>query len=348
LGNLKELLQEFKLELLAESSCQAWTWEKWHQECLRRFKHTLKKSTLVNYDGRLKKWIPGEMNEMKLNDINTKYIHNLVFNSPKFLETGDYTKRNILKLIKRIFQVAVDEGVLEQNPCKGIKVQVTKRQLTVLNSKEASLLLETSEDCNHRFHQVWTFALFTGMRSGEMYALRWQDVDFVTKAISVNKQWTSKDGLGPTKTKENRIVPISDELLSFLKKIKLESDNHTETFWDNRSSKEVTFGDLVLPRLGEWKHGDQAKVLRDFCDGIGITSVRFHDLRATFITNMLAQGVPLVKVMHIVGHKKMSTTDGYVRQAGVGLEGVTNQIGYKIPKGHIGVTEGKVVNLFGE
>ncbi len=62
-----------------------------------------------------------------------------------------------------------------------------------------------------------------------------------------------------------------------------------------------------------------------------ITPIRFHDLRATFITNMLAQGVPISKVMAIVGHSQMNTTDGYNRRAGIGLEGATNQLGYEIP-----------------
>ncbi len=74
--------------------------------------------------------------------------------------------------------------------------------------------------------------------------------------------------------------------------------------------------DHVLPRLSEWARGDQAMVLKNFCASIGITPIKFHDLRATFITNMLAQGVPLVKVMAVVGHKQMKTTVMYLRLAG--------------------------------
>ena len=81
----------------------------------------------------------------------------------------------------------------------------------------------------------------------------------------------------------------------------------------------------------EWTHGDQARVLREFCTSIGISSIKFHDLRATFITNMLSQGVPLVKVMAIVGHKKMETTDIYLRLAGVDIKGATEALGYAVP-----------------
>ena len=120
--------------------------------------------------------------------------------------------------------------------------------------------------------------------------------------------------------------------LVFLKEKKLKNQRYTATLFDSRSKSKVTWDDFVLPRLWRWGQGGQATVLRDFCEIIGITSVRFHDLRASFITNMLAQGVPLVKVMAIVGHSRMTTTDGYLRLAGVGLEGTTNQLGYSTPK----------------
>lgn len=62
-----------------------------------------------------------------------------------------------------------------------------------------------------------------------------------------------------------------------------------------------------------------------------ITPVKFHDLRATFITNLLSQGVPLVKVMSIVGHKKLETTDIYLRLAGVDIKGATDALSYSVP-----------------
>jgi len=69
-------------------------------------------------------------------------------------------------------------------------------------------------------------------------------------------------------------------------------------------------------------------LLRDFCRGIGISEVKFHDLRATFITNMLSKGVALNVVMSIVGHRRIATTDVYNRLAGVGVKGSTDKLGY--------------------
>jgi integrase len=73
-------------------------------------------------------------------------------------------------------------------------------------------------------------------------------------------------------------------------------------------------------------------VTREFCVGLGITSVKFHDLRATFITSLLARGESLARVMSIVGHSELKTTNGYLRKAGVDVQGGTNKLGYKLPQ----------------
>jgi integrase len=212
--------------------------------------------------------------------------------------------------------VAIDEGLIVKNPAQGLSVRLPQAEQKVLTSEEVQKLLQAADASNHRFYPIWAMALFSGMRSGEMYALKWSDIDFSAGIISVTKQWTNKDGFTATKTRENRVVPISEELKKLLLELR------------NQRADESEF---VLPHLTEWTNGEQARVLRDFCKMIDITQVKFHDLRATFITNMLSQGVPLVTVMSIVGHRQMETTDVYVRLAGVSVKGATNRLGYTLP-----------------
>ncbi len=145
----------------------------------------------------------------------------------------------------------------------------------------------------------------------------------------INKQWTNKDGFHELKTGDCRVVPISKDLKSLL--MELKTNQSSDSLQSSLPMNGKDSGEFVLPRLMEWTHGDQARVLREFCESIRISSIKFHDLRATFITNMLAQGVPLVKVMAIVGHKKMETTDIYLRLAGVDIKGATEALGYAVP-----------------
>ena len=329
----KEIEFQLKTQLhkLTTGQCLRWTWKDWHQECLKRMKLSLKNSTINNYDGRLKKWLPRGFTDKYLEDIKIHDVHELLFETIGE-RTSLHSLKSLLKMMKRIFEMAVEEGILSKNPALGVQVKVPKPEQKVLNSKEAMTLLDEAFKTDHRFYKVWAFALMTGMRSGEMFALCWKDIDLQTGLISINKQWTNKDGLAPPKNREIRVIPVNRDLRTFLNELKAKKESHRQEFWDSRSKTRITLNDLVLPRLKEWENGEQAQVLKGFCKAIGITVIRFHDLRATFITNMLSRGVPLVQVMSIVGHRKMSTTDEYLRLAGVSVNGATEKIGYRLPE----------------
>ena len=247
-------------------------------------------------------------------------IHEVLFEKMTDDVATQHTRKQVLKIIKRIFQMAVDNGKLDRNPCQGMMVKVPETEMKVLNGSEAQELLTQAKLTNHRFYPIWLVALFTGMRSGELVALKWSDIDFETRQITVARSWNNKNGYTPTKNQRTRIVPISDELLVFLKQFKLQ-----------RAQEEY-----VLPPLHDWRRGDAAQVLRDFCRGLKITEIRFHDLRATFITNLLARGTPLVQVMAIVGHSDMETTNVYVRKAGIEIQGATDRLGYTVPSQEVG------------
>lgn len=289
-----------------------WTWSKWSEEVLRRVRIKFKKATVINYEAYLKNWIPASWCNILISEINTDDIYNVI--NASSVKLSPVSQGSFLKIIRRIFQEACEEGLINKNPAKNVFIKITEPVKKVLTTNEVDTLLKKAKDLNHRFYPIWCFAVKTGMRSGEMYALLWSDIDFERNLVSVSKQWTKKDGVTSTKSGDNRVVPISNDLKQFLIELKKGSNR-----------------EHVLPRISEWTNAEQAKVLREFCSGIGITEVKFHDLRATFITNMLSQGVSLVKVMSIVGHKKMETTDIYLRLSGVDLKNTTEVLSYKLP-----------------
>lgn len=320
---------ELKKELHDRTSGKpSMLWQGWVSHCLDRMKLELMPSSVLNYQGGLEKWVNHVWNNRLLSEITRGEVHRLVFEELQ-LGASPHARRNVLKMIKRIFQMAVDEGYLDRNPCAGITVKVPESDQSVLTSSEVQTFLAKAKSHEHDFYPVWVMAVMTGMRSGEMYALEWSDVDFETMNIRVTKQWTSKNGITPTKTRKCRTVPISQGLAEFLKEFKLKSKD----WYPN-----------VLPRLPEWQRGEQANVTRAFCEAIGITSVKFHDLRATFITNLLSKGVSLARVMAIVGHSEIKTTNYYLRKSGVDLQGATDALGYEIPVGEIG----QVLQINGE
>ena len=82
----------------------------------------------------------------------------------------------------------------------------------------------------------------------------------------------------------------------------------------------------MLPRIDKWDKGEQARDLRMFLQGIGLPVIRFHDLRATWCTLMLQNGIEPIKVMKMGGWKNISTMERYIRQAGVDIKGITNDL----------------------
>lgn len=291
------------------------TWRKWIEHVLEKYKVEYRTSTYFNYKHCLNKWFDPVWNDMFIDDIKPSDVHGVIFERCK--ATSSYTKRGLLKIVKRVFNLAIEEGILVRNPAVGIRVRCAETNQAVLNRSEIDILLREARRLDHRFFPHWALALLTGMRSGELYSLRWTDVDVVTGKISISKAWTKYNGEGPTKTAKNRIYPISNECRKFLEELKVKYTGDSE---------------YLLPRLWEWDQGEQAKVLKSFCEEIGITPVKFHDLRATFITQMLNNGVPLSKVMAIVGHSSLKTTQGYLRLSGKDIEGATEDLRIQVPE----------------
>ncbi|MBS1985591.1 MAG: site-specific integrase [Bdellovibrionales bacterium] len=294
------------------------TWSLWFEKCMEQMQVTHRPTTIENYRLMLGRWVTPQFGDRFLDEITPAEIHRLLYDQrPK---ASMSTRRTVLDIIRRFFGRAVDEGLLTRNPALPIKVKVPQPIQSVLNATEVQTLLREAMLTGHRFYPIWAAALFTGMRSGELYALRWSDVDLENRRIYVTRSWNNKSGFGPTKSQRNRVVPISDSLVKLLAELRLA----------NRSSRAEE--DFILPHLQEWTDGEQAAVLRRFCKLIGITSIKFHDLRATFITQLLLKGVPLAQVMAIAGHTEIGTTNGYLRVAGSDLEGTTNKLSYSLPE----------------
>lgn len=289
-------------------------WPDWVKKCLEKMKINSAYSTVYGYEKNLNKWTFKIWSMKAIGEITRNDVHDILYQQN--MDITDNARKNLLKQIKRVLQMALEDDHLQRNPAQGMSVKVAETKKLVLTNKEVEIFLQKASEIDHPFYPIWVTALMTGMRSGELKALSWNDIDMEAKTISVNKQWTNKTGITPTKSRKNRVVPISDDFLLFLKQWKLKADKDAE---------------FLLPQLSEWENGEQAAVLKEFCKDIEITEVKFHDLRATFITNLLSRGVSLAQVMAIVGHSEIKTTNVYLRLAGVDIKGATNGLGYKIP-----------------
>lgn len=193
------------------------------------------------------------------------------------------TVNNHLRVLSKIFSLAVDAELIESNPCFRIrKFRVNNQRLRVLSYEEEKRLLTALND-NALVKHIVIIALNTGLRRGEIFNMRWQDIDFGRNSILIHE---SKAG-------KKRFVPMNSTVRTLVKTLSV--------------STEFVF---PSPRTGR-KLFDIKKSFRRAVDSAGIPNFRFHDLRHTAATRMADAGADPFTLARILGHSSIQMTARY-------------------------------------
>jgi integrase len=221
-----------------------------------------------------------------------------------------------LSILSKIFSLAVDADLIESNPSfKVKKLKNNNQRERVLSDDEESSLFEALGD-NQLVKNIVTIALHTGLRRGEIFNLRWFDVDFHRGLIQVRE---SKSG-------KKRFVPMNVTVRELLNSLE-------------RNSEYVFPSPKTNGKLTDIKHSFTSALrtaeIKEFC---------FHDLRHTAATRMADAGADAFTLMRILGHSdiRMTTrythaTDQSLRRAVANLDAsrqFSNQLATKT-KGHL-------------
>lgn len=287
----------------------------WHEHCLKVKVATGARTFLTqsDYHATIQKWF-GSYCRRPASDLNALAIIQ-VFEQMKLDGISFGHRKKFKHVLKSIFDFGFQTNLIRnlfRSPTHDVVLgREVEKKPEILSLTEIQKLIELAYDQNHDWKRVWSTALLTGMRSGEILALHKNDVDFENKLINVNKSHNCRlKGYKSTKSGYWRQIPISEDLEKILK----------EQFLINSAS------DFVFEKLRDWEKGGQARVLRNFCYINGLPSIRFHTLRACFATQMLRSGVEPAKVMKIGGWKELKTMQRYVRLAGIDVMGATEAI----------------------
>ncbi|MGZ3789841.1 MAG: tyrosine-type recombinase/integrase [Bacteriovorax sp.] len=266
-------------------------------------------NTVLNYQSCLYAHTYNQWRKKGINDITTSDVRKLILEDLAHL--SEASRKSMLKYIRAVFSFALDSGIVMRDPCPKLKFKKNLKIKSVLKENEISLLLQKAKEVDHPWFPVWALACYTGLRNGELYALKWDRVDFDKRIMIISLSWNADNGFKETKSGDDRIVEIAESLLPLLKEI-----------YENRTNE------FVLPRLELWEKGNQARILRDFLHECNLPQIRFHDLRASWATVMLSKGVEPIKVMSMGGWRDLKTMQIYIRKSGINIQGITNQLNF--------------------
>jgi integrase len=226
--------------------------------------------------------------------------------------------RNNFVALNKAFKYAVRHSLVTRNPCTGtpLPTATTDEQFVAqILTPEQVEALATHLDEHAPYGLIVRMASYTGLRAGEMAALRIRDVNLLRKHIEVRQNVQRANGervIGNPKSKRsNREVPIlSSRLLVDLTAYLADHPRRHESdapLWPG--STRGRYPELAYTRAFAFSTFYQHHY-KTALSSLGMPSVRFHDLRHTAASLWLAAGIPPYKVSRWLGHANVTTTDG--------------------------------------
>ncbi len=214
------------------------------------------------------------------------------------LRVGSRTRQQVYLLLRASLANAVEDDVISVNPV-GRPPKHSYRQFRSLTREEARRLLEVAQTSKH--FTLLYLALVTGMRQGELFGLRWENIDFGNRFVSVTNtliRRKSEVALHPPKGKRMRRIELSDQDIEVLRR-------HRE------SQKSKGFEDWVFTDTEGnplQRHNFRHRDWHEIVEAAGLLPLRFHDLRHTAATLGLAAGAHIKAVQERLGHASAKMT----------------------------------------
>lgn len=313
-------------------------------------KTNLKYNTIEAYKTLINKYIRPELGKYRMSTLTSVTLHNFII---KMCNKYDFSKSyfsNMLKVVKGSFREACDVyGFLKYNPTLTLRLpkmdRVEEDVKHLYTQEEIDKILNRFSN-NDIFTCAFLTSCFTGMRTGEVCALSWNDIDLKEGIIYVKHNVYDKPKdekgrwyIGGTKTPTGtRKIYICQTLLNALKNYKKKQAHLKHLYGSNYKYYHLEdvkneYGKVVEQRIvanennvltfdtvnlvftredGTYVGTDLTKYpFKIIHEELGIKKCRFYDLRGSYATRILTNGVEIRDVADILGHRNIETTENY-------------------------------------
>jgi len=281
----------------------------WFEYWIDLKKKMVRPNTSRNYTERYQRNIKPVIGNMKLVDVKPIHCQKIMNDMADegYKTTTIYQTRIALY---NMLEFAKENDVITNNPCKkSVKSDIGKE-----SEKKEALTIETQRKfleyaTGNSYEDQFRFVLQTGLRTGELVGLRWEDIDFKNKKMKITRTMEYRYSVGewkvgPPKSKSGiRTVPLTDEAIAILKRQK---EKHKDISvipieWVNQV--------FLCKRLGTpVKNSTYDTALFKICDKAGIKHFSMHVLRHTFATRCIEAGMKPKTLQMLLGHSNIGIT----------------------------------------
>ncbi|OGF82911.1 hypothetical protein A2924_00590 [Candidatus Giovannonibacteria bacterium RIFCSPLOWO2_01_FULL_44_16] len=225
----------------------------------------------------------GKINTMKIDEFKAKKINEHLANK---------SVNNYLTILNTCLKAAQEGLGLTTLP--RVKLLKTPPQTyDFLTIDESNNLLA---NLSGMAREIVLTAIRTGLRKGELKALRWQDIDWVNRRLVVRHSWCRyTKGLTSPKSNKFRYVPLTDDVYFMLKDRKQETG---PIFYTNKRNQNFDYWTLKCKML-------------EACKNANLRFITVHTLRHTFASHLVMKGAPLIAVQQLLGHSDIRITMRY-------------------------------------
>lgn len=245
-----------------------------------------------------KKWIKPYIGAMPFKDIYPLHIEKIkkaMMDKGKSPRSIEY----VLSVIRQIWNLAKRDGLIDRDsPTKQVrKLKFDNKRIAFFTYEQADTLLEKIKEKSEQLHNMALLALHTGMRAGEIFKIKWADVNLQDGLISI------QDAKGGSRT-----AYMTKEVKAMFQGIKPDNNHSDELIFKSNN------GEIIKQISNSFD-----RVTDDLKFNEGITDRRqkltFHSFRHTFASWLVMQGEPLYTVQKLMGHKTIGLTERYAHLA---------------------------------
>ena len=268
-----------------------------------RSKEDLKMQSIINYENLINNYLKNSVGIIKINNLTRIDIENL-FLYLKVRNVAVSTKKSLIYIVRSSLNYAYKNNYISYIDVSNIKFKLPNKAIFVLSKDEQNILENSLKEKPNIRKVCLLLCLYTGLRVGEVCGLKWEDIDFSNKSLTIKRtieRIKNKDENIKSKTiliestpksdTSNRIIPIPNFIISLL--LFFKSDNNY--FLLSKSNK------LYDPRLFESFY---SRILKSS----NINHNKFHTLRHTFATRSIESKMDIKTLSEILGHSQIETT----------------------------------------